>query len=138
MAEVNKPVLQKSSKARTVLFMVLIASLVVAFFSALILIKGASEDQTANQSVVRGAPSIESIPGVGTTTAEYADLQRRQNIQIAKEAGKTGKSAIPTLIGRNYGCFQIQLVVKLQRKLFDLLLLVVKLQKIYIIMKIDL
>lgn len=51
-------------------------------------------------AAVATPPTVENIPGgfVRPESPEYARLQAQQNIQQAKEAKRTGKSAIPTLI----------------------------------------
>ena len=63
----------------------------------------------ANQSIDKKsgfsrAPSINSIPGAINQSARYAALQNKQNIDQAKSAQLTGKSAIPTVINsQQYG-----------------------------------
>lgn len=48
---------------------------------------------------IAAAPGgIESLPGALNQTAQYASLQQLQNVNQAKAAYKTGKSAIPTII----------------------------------------
>ena len=56
-------------------------------------------DQTSTAASV---PQIQSIPGVGTPSKEYAKLVQDQNKQEVKQAEQTGQSAVPTLIGAQY------------------------------------
>ena len=55
--------------------------------------------EPAREGRIKSAPGgIRSIPGSVDQTAQYAALQEIQNVEQAKKAGKTGSSAIPTII----------------------------------------
>src|SRR3990167_6563077 len=56
----------------------------------------------AKVSLQSAPTSIESIPGVGKTTEQYAQMVEQSNIQRAEEAAKTGTSAVPTLVRASY------------------------------------
>ncbi len=82
-------------------------SRVIIIFTAIILITAivvgmtkflSSGSRGALSSDVSQAPSIQSIPGALNPTAQYADLQEKQNETQAKSALNTGNSAIPTII----------------------------------------
>ena len=51
-----------------------------------------------NADVKRSPTGLKSIPGALDQTAQYAALQEAQNLEQAETAGKTGGSAIPTII----------------------------------------
>lgn len=89
------------SKARTI-FLVVFAILIVSFIVGYIKLKQMTATGPAAGSTVAEAPSIQSIPGMGQPTREYAKLQETQNIQLAAEAQRKGTAAIPTIIRTTY------------------------------------
>lgn len=68
-------------------------------FSILNLFGSAGSDSKAS---VTGAPSIESIPGVGDPSVEYSRLIAEQNEALVEKAEKEGGSSLPTVIRPQY------------------------------------
>src|SRR3990167_8668411 len=96
----NIKTMMGDSRTRTVLIFTILL-LVIGIIFGFLKLSGSSKTSGApGGSAVGSAPNIESIPGGFDTpeSAEYVRLQQQQNQMQAKEASKSGKSAIPTLI----------------------------------------
>lgn len=86
-------------KSRAVIFFVVVILIVSIVVGYLLYRKHLSVGSVA---VLGGAPSIQSIPGVGSTSTEYVKLQEQQNIQQAQQAAQQGTSAVPTITRTSY------------------------------------
>lgn len=89
-----------NAKGRAILFFIIVIVLVSIVIGYLLYRKHAST--VTNKANLQGAPSIESIPGVGSTSTEYVKLQEQQNIQQAQAAEQQGTSAVPTITRTSY------------------------------------
>src|SRR3990167_970998 len=96
----NIKTMMSDSRTRTILIFTILLLVVGIIFGFLKLSGSSKKSGAPGGSAVGNAPNIQSIPGGFDTpeSAEYARLQQQQNQMQAKEASKTGKSAIPTLI----------------------------------------
>src|SRR3990167_4452519 len=96
----NIKTMMSDSRTRTILIFTILLLVVGIIFGFLKLSGSSKKSGAPGGSAVGNAPNIQSIPGGFDTpeSAEYARLQQQQNQIQAKEASKTGKSAIPTLI----------------------------------------
>lgn len=89
------------SRALLVLFalIVLIAGIGLALWS---LKQGHFEAPTGGSRLQKLPPAIESVPGVETSSEEYAKLQRAENLQRVEEAEKKQTAAVPTVSRTGY------------------------------------
>ena len=56
------------------------------FIIALVfLVKGSVDDDEGAKSSVKTAPDVASVPGVGSSSAEYVKAQELANIELAKQ-----------------------------------------------------
>lgn len=92
----------KDTKTRTLLIVVGIILLVGVGIGYIGLRRAEQKGPPVGASV-QGAPSIKSIPGVGTPSREYVKTQEQENIIRAQIAAKEGTSAIPTITRTTYG-----------------------------------
>ncbi len=92
----------KDVKTRTIILFtgaLLLIGIVIGFMGI-----SRSERVVTGATITTAAPKgIKKIPLSATATERYAELQRKANIAAAQQAALTGKSAVPTLVGRLEG-----------------------------------
>jgi intracellular multiplication protein IcmE len=87
------------SNTRTrVIILFTIALVVTTVLIGVFKYKAVSQDAKGSVNLNRAPTKIHSIPGRQDQTAQYAELQNKQNIDQAVTASKKGSSAIPTII----------------------------------------
>ena len=94
----NLKELMSNTKSRIIViatFLVLLLIIVVGFIKLFHRTTGPLGVASDVKNISGG---ISSVPGALNPTQEYAELQKKQNEELAAAALKTGKSAIPTII----------------------------------------
>ena len=88
------------SNTRTrVIILFTLAIVVVIVAVGVIKLTSSLRTKVVSSAELGTAPTgIQSVPGAINPTAQYASLQETQNVQQAKQASKSGSSAIPTII----------------------------------------
>ncbi|MBA2654553.1 MAG: hypothetical protein H0U71_05755 [Gammaproteobacteria bacterium] len=89
-----------SAKRRAVIFFLSVIVIVVVLIGYLVYKRHSGGVPTVVG--LTGAPGVQSIPGVGTTSTEYVKLQEQQNISQAQIAEEKGTSAVPTITRTSY------------------------------------
>ena len=98
MAEIKERKALFSSARTRVIVLVTAVTVVIAIVFGLWKNNGSNVDIASSANLNNVPGDISSIPGSLNQTIQYANLQQQQNIAQAKEAEKTGASAIPTII----------------------------------------
>ncbi len=83
---------------RTRLVAIVLSAVVIVGAGAFVLTLDNDALPGVKSSVISDVPFIRSVPGSTNPTEQYAKLQSHQNVDKAKEANKSGNSAIPTII----------------------------------------
>ena len=88
------------SNTRTrVIILFTLALLVIAIIIGVVRINSSLSPSGRSAADLRSSPGdIQSVPGSQNPTAQYASLQQAQNVAQARQASKSGSSAIPTII----------------------------------------
>lgn len=92
----NIKALFQNTRTRIIIILtalVLLITMVIGFFKF-----GVATEVSSSDKLKRAPGGIQSIPGKQDQTAQYAALQEIQNVEQAKQAEKSGSSAIPTII----------------------------------------
>ena len=94
----NLKALFSNTRSRVIILFTAIL-LVIAVVVGFLKFSSSMRSTTVSSANLTSAPGgIQSVPGSMDPTAQYAFLQQAQNVAQAKQASKTGSSAIPTII----------------------------------------
>lgn len=92
----------KGTKSRVLLVLLGVIVVIIGVAVVIWALKKRSAELEHVQANVKRLPSIEALPGVGTSTAVHGKLLREQNLAQAQKAAKTGTSFVPTITSKSY------------------------------------
>ena len=84
------------TKSRSLITLFIIVGVILAIVAGYMYLMKQKNIVSEGGTSIQGGVSIESIPGLTESSAEYTSLQKEQNNQNAARAQRTGRSAIPT------------------------------------------
>lgn len=93
----NLAAVWKNGRSRMIIIMVVALFLLALVFS---MVTARKAQQAALPTSLPAPPALKSTPGGISPSADYDSLQRAENERKAKEAARTGSTALPTLIGK--------------------------------------
>ncbi len=94
--------LSQGNKTRVLLVLIAVIVIIIGIAVVIWALKKRSEKLEHVQASVQGVPSILSLPGVGTSTKQHAQLIQQENIAKAKKAEAERASFVPTITRRGY------------------------------------